>query len=226
MLRYGAYGVTRVQSRAQSRQPLLLIIPSPLAAPTRHDGRELSSCQSCFPPTHERFYATKREPGAAGSDDEDVEVARRWLKTLNPDTIPKHICDVSFSRSSGPGGQNVNKVSSKATLRIQTGHLLPLVPKLLQPAVLNSRYHAAKSGDIVVQADDSRKQTDNVNGCMRKLYQLLEQAGKDAVPGETSPEQTKRVEELQKREKKRTRELKEKLSSKKSARRGAGKADY
>jgi peptidyl-tRNA hydrolase ICT1 len=40
---------------------------------------------------------------------EDLEAARRWLEKLDPDTIPKSICDLSFSRSSGPGGQNVNK---------------------------------------------------------------------------------------------------------------------
>jgi hypothetical protein len=36
-------------------------------------------------------------------------MARDWLKSLSSKTIPRHICEVSFSRSSGPGGQNVNK---------------------------------------------------------------------------------------------------------------------
>lgn len=35
---------------------------------------------------------------------------REWLKTFSArTTIPRNICDISFSRSSGPGGQNVNK---------------------------------------------------------------------------------------------------------------------
>jgi hypothetical protein len=41
--------------------------------------------------------------------DQDVQIARDWLKSLNSKTVPRHICEVSFSRSSGPGGQNVNK---------------------------------------------------------------------------------------------------------------------
>lgn len=41
--------------------------------------------------------------------EEDHEAARRWLENLDSNTIPKKLREVSFSRSSGPGGQNVNK---------------------------------------------------------------------------------------------------------------------
>ena len=39
----------------------------------------------------------------------DQAAAREWLKAFGPDSIPKNSCNISFSRSSGPGGQNVNK---------------------------------------------------------------------------------------------------------------------
>ncbi|KAK4496925.1 hypothetical protein PRZ48_011374 [Zasmidium cellare] len=173
-------------------------------------------------PSITRSFATKR----AGEDDEDeLAAARRWLAQLDPDTIPRDICDVSFSRSSGPGGQNVNKVSSKATLRIPISSLLPRIPKLLHSSIVSSRYHAAKSNDIVIQADDSRKQNDNVNACFRKLNELIVQAGRDNVPGETSQEQIKRVEQLQKAEAAGRRKMKEFQSKKKSARRGGGRGD-
>ena len=42
-------------------------------------------------------------------DDESHREARTWLARFNANTIPKNICEVTFSRSSGPGGQNVNK---------------------------------------------------------------------------------------------------------------------
>jgi hypothetical protein len=45
----------------------------------------------------------------ATHNDKELADARRWLSNLNADTIPKNLCDISFSRSSGPGGQNVNK---------------------------------------------------------------------------------------------------------------------
>ena len=42
-------------------------------------------------------------------DNESHREARTWLAKYNANTIPKNICEVTFSRSSGPGGQNVNK---------------------------------------------------------------------------------------------------------------------
>ncbi len=91
--------------------------------------------------------------------------------------------------------------------------------------MLESRYHASNSGDIVIQADDARKQAENVNTCFRKLHELLVQAGRDTVPGETSPEQKKRVEGLQKAEAASRRKSKEYQSKKKGARRGGGRRD-
>ncbi|SMR60230.1 unnamed protein product [Zymoseptoria tritici ST99CH_1E4] len=155
-------------------------------------------------------------------DEEGLKAARQWLQKLDADTIPRDLCEVSFSRSSGPGGQNVNKVSSKATLRIPLSSLLPRLPSLLHDPLLRSRYHAPSSSSLVIQADDSRKQADNANACFQKLHELIVQAGRETVPGETSPEQVKRVEMLQKKEAQGRRRLKEKLSGKKSARRGGG----
>ena len=50
---------------------------------------------------------------AKGPDDEDHKEARTWLARFNTNTIPKDVCKLTFSRSSGPGGQNVNKYESR-----------------------------------------------------------------------------------------------------------------
>src|SRR5271170_6545510 len=48
----------------------------------------------------------------------DVSAARKWLAELHEASLPSSIGEVSYSRSSGPGGQNVNKfVSSLASAR-------------------------------------------------------------------------------------------------------------
>ncbi|KAF2723452.1 hypothetical protein K431DRAFT_219806 [Polychaeton citri CBS 116435] len=186
---------------------------------------------ACYPSLHQCYLRTSSERLAglvrrygikrgADYDADELDVARQWLAKLDAETIPRSICDVSFSRSSGPGGQNVNKVSSKATLRISTSELLPLIPKIFHKPIVNSRYYASKTRHLVIQSDDSRKQNENVLGCYRKLNQLIEEAGRKTVPGETSPEQLKRVEELQKAEAIGRRRIKEFQSQKKTARRG------
>ncbi|KAI5212949.1 hypothetical protein AUEXF2481DRAFT_90446 [Aureobasidium subglaciale EXF-2481] len=161
---------------------------------------------------------------SGGGGDDELDAARRWLANFNAETIPRNICDVSFSRSSGPGGQNVNKVNSKATLRLPLSALLPMLPVVLRPAVSKSRFSA--KDDLVIQADDSRKQAENVHRCFIKLHEMIVQVGREVVPGETSAEQVERVKKLQKAENEGRLKMKKKHSDKKSARRGGGKPDY
>jgi peptidyl-tRNA hydrolase ICT1 len=47
-----------------------------------------------------------------------------------------------------------------------------------------------------VQADDSRKQSDNVHSCFKRLYDAIVEAGHHAVPNETSAEQSQHVKNL------------------------------
>ena len=44
-----------------------------------------------------------------GPSEADMRAAREWFASFDPETIPRKLGDISFSRSSGPGGQNVNK---------------------------------------------------------------------------------------------------------------------
>jgi peptidyl-tRNA hydrolase ICT1 len=141
-----------------------------------------------------RLYSSRNQPHEPSED--DVRAARSWLQKLDAETIPKSICELSFSRSSGPGGQNVNKVNSKATLKVGLDSLLKHVPNALHSEIRCSRYVAARSDSIIIQADDSRKQTDNALSCYARLHQVIVEAGKKALPGETSAEQAKRVQTL------------------------------
>ncbi|KAF2857817.1 peptidyl-tRNA hydrolase domain protein [Piedraia hortae CBS 480.64] len=150
--------------------------------------------------------------------DEDLCAARHWFSAFNKDTIPRRIGNLSFARSSGPGGQNVNKVSSKATLRIPLYTLFAHVPPLLHPLIKSSRYYAQRSNEIIVQADESRKQSENIEICFEKLHNMLLQSGREAIPRKTSPEKAKRVEVLQKIEVSRRKKSKQHHSMKKASR--------
>src|SRR5271170_5276041 len=48
--------------------------------------------------------------------DDEMQALHRWLEAFSPAHIPKHLCKVTYSRSSGPGGQNVNKYPSPSRL--------------------------------------------------------------------------------------------------------------
>jgi ribosome-associated protein len=81
--------------------------------------------------------------------------------------------DFQFSRSSGPGGQNVNKVNSKAQLRWNPGKNTSLLEPVRQRFL--ERYHSklTKEGDILITSDAHRDQKRNQEDCLERLRQLI-----------------------------------------------------
>lgn len=59
----------------------------------------------------------------------------------------------------------------------------------------NSR-HLTKDGQIVLQADSSRKQSDNTTEAFRRLHSIIVSCVRQDVPGATSADQSKRVAQL------------------------------
>src|SRR4051812_11404503 len=67
------------------------------------------------PPAVQRAFSSARDRTSSASD-EELQAARSWLAKLRAEAIPlKNIGELSFSRSSGPGGQNVNKYDKLTT---------------------------------------------------------------------------------------------------------------
>jgi hypothetical protein len=96
---------TTLTTRAIMFRPIAILRPHLKVFVTRTPA---SFCTST------RLLASKPKTGPdsgenGGRDDDELDAARRWLANFDAETIPRSICDVSFSRSSGPGGQNVNK---------------------------------------------------------------------------------------------------------------------
>jgi len=57
-----------------------------------------------------RFYSDWRsETASKWSSPEEIEQARHWIETFKVEDIPRKACTISYSASSGPGGQNVNR---------------------------------------------------------------------------------------------------------------------
>ncbi len=87
-------------------------------------------------------------------------------------SIPEGHLQWSFARSSGPGGQNVNKVNSKATLRwALRDDFLPPAP-MVRFRKLAQRYITTE-GEVVIQSQQFRDQTQNIDSCREKLKVLI-----------------------------------------------------
>jgi ribosome-associated protein len=88
---------------------------------------------------------------------------------------PEGAIDISFSNSSGPGGQNVNKRATKCTLRVPLAALL-LSPAQAQRLAASAKHLLTDSGDLLIQADEYRSQERNKEACEERLADLVRPA--------------------------------------------------
>ena len=97
--------------------------------------------------------------------------------------IPDEELEWSFARSGGPGGQNVNKVSSKAVLRWRAAGStapIPLPAWARMKARFPSRFTA--DGDVLLSSQEYRDQERNRQACEEKLAEMIRAALVEPTP--------------------------------------------
>ena len=86
-----------------------------------------------------------------------------------------------FSRSSGPGGQNVNTTDSRVELVFDLAASAAL-PPVLQARALRRLEGKLVNGAVVIAASEHRSQWQNRVAAQRRLVELLQEALKPPPP--------------------------------------------
>jgi ribosome-associated protein len=90
--------------------------------------------------------------------------------------IPGSELELSFARSSGAGGQNVNKVSSQAQLRYALRESTALPEDVKSRLFHLARGRITNEGALLISSQRYRDQGRNIADCYEKLKALIERA--------------------------------------------------
>ncbi|CCK67834.1 Pth4p KNAG_0A01450 [Huiozyma naganishii CBS 8797] len=111
-----------------------------------------------------------------------TDSAREWIRVLNSATLSQNgRIKYRFDRSSGPGGQNINKVNTKCTLTVPQFSADSWFPTLVREQIMGNsggricRYYSRLGDSLTVQSDETRSRSSNQERCLEKLVDEIKQ---------------------------------------------------
>lgn len=90
--------------------------------------------------------------------------------------IPAHELEITASRAGGPGGQHVNKTSSRISVRWNVRNTVALNELQKERVLHKLESQITDEGDLMVHASASRSQLANKKMALDELAQKLRQA--------------------------------------------------
>lgn len=117
--------------------------------------------------------------------------------------IPESAMTIRAVRSSGPGGQNVNKVSSKVELRVDLAAIVGMDAQARTRLFTICKNDLDAEGKLLVVSQLTRDQRRNIDDAREKVRALVARAIERPVPRrKTKPSrasQNRRIEEKKRR---------------------------
>lgn len=126
---------------------------------------------------------------AAAADNLDGGHTPHGVEVAPGVRVPVVALRFAFARSSGPGGQNVNKLETKAELRIDvddipiSGRARNRLRSQAGDRVIGSETYIGedgrshtRGGELIITAQEHRSQSQNKSACMEKLREMIVQA--------------------------------------------------
>ncbi len=98
------------------------------------------------------------------------------LRVKNGVTIPGHEIEITASRAGGPGGQHVNKASTRITVRWNVRETTALDDAQKERVLENLKTELTTDGDIILHSGASRSQQQNKKEALARLADKLRKA--------------------------------------------------
>ncbi len=103
-------------------------------------------------------------------------MTRREIELGGGLKLSREVLQWRFTRSGGPGGQNVNKLSTRATLEVPLSAMKAVLPEYAYRKLLDTAGQYLAGDSIAISSDRSRSQLTNRRLCIEKFQVLVAEA--------------------------------------------------